>query len=710
MPRTRLWFSVLPSLCVAPAITGCAGTSASRPLGTSLHYLVTESDPQSGPALNHMGITSLAGLIPFPGTGLMYHYPRVGWLHQHTLPSSMAVGIARKQSFEMIGTVDAEEAKVKLLATKLATVQAAVEAAAGATVRRAALLERKDNLAKGLEASLAEAQKEAQGRGDALAAFVKEHPSGDAANAKSMAVLEAAVKSAQERVDVALGALNRHADASKNTGAELKDLIDQIKAADGDIATKDAAIATTQSDFQKQLLDSPGILVIRWKTREVENGSGSLGPVASGSSKRDDSREGYAVLGSIRVREIFFGEDLKRMWLNLSPEDRAVSRAASVASYCVQSKHIYYVAQGRFARELKESFEANVRDLTATDRLLAKIDKVKIDYYLSTLANLGNSGDLSGMKWAVREFDFSDAPSEMDSLRALVSTSNQEATQAASLLSGTAITEAEKQASGTASEFSSRVMVQNVPERSHGHGALSVPDQHQAEEPLYIPAQSGYNGWTTVDVVLTGIGRLASVWSDQMDAGNDVQIPLFSSDAAEGISTMYSQADIDLLNADVARINAMLLADRSYKQASAFVVQLKRLVEARRAFDHELSRVTHPARGREFDTSSAAKAVRSAVDAFRESVTTVHKACGHGGDDPFRTGTPAPASLTDALRNWNTNVQMLDDQKCGWMTDRLLAQQSDVMTPMMLATHELQDAASRMRQLRSHKPAAAAQP
>lgn len=331
----RSRFSTFAILIGALVVLQSCATKASRPISTSLQDLLVESKPVSGPVLKHHEVFSIAGLLPMPEVGVLYHYPtkqRFPNWHK-TVPPSAAIGIARDQTYRLTGTAEYDETyDFSNFIALVNTVQ------------------------------------------------------GKAAEA---------IKT-QVEIAAALAELDATKDESKKT-----EIRNRIKALQTTAGSQEIALMTALAALD-EATNKPGVIIAEWSTDLRSEGSLTASAVAEGSTRKKEKRRGYVILGGIRVSHLYFGDDLKDTVLNLQPEDARALEWAALTTYLLQAKYVYYSSALDFEQTARFYAELSKQQLTSTEAILEKIDKVKLALYASAVAKMSNRGNLNNMEWEAK--------------------------------------------------------------------------------------------------------------------------------------------------------------------------------------------------------------------------------------------------------------------------------------------------------------------
>lgn len=173
-----------------------------------------------------------------------------------------------------------------------------------------------------------------------------------------------------------------------NHRAEVEALEKQIQLIDANV--------TVKLEIARKAANRPGIIVANWLVGHSKGSSLTAGNIAGLAASKNSRRTGFVVLGGIRVSHLFLGDDLKRLVLNLQPEDRAVMSQVGVATYILQARHVRYVADLDLDAAIKAFVELSSTQLHQPRNLISSLDKVRFERYVTSAARSRNQGSLEG--------------------------------------------------------------------------------------------------------------------------------------------------------------------------------------------------------------------------------------------------------------------------------------------------------------------------
>lgn len=523
-------------LGLALVVGGCGLTEADKPLTTSLHDLAIQSDAKTGKWLKHVRVTSLSGLSPINRPGAVYHYPPSKYWFGigSPLPVNTAVGIGRRQSYELIGQLEAPgKEQIDAVNKQLAAVQAAASDAVAKTLRAAEQKARVEGFAKATRERRALAELEALG---------KRHTWSEAAakagtSAESLAALKEVSKEATERAEK----LARDPDAPT---AEVQKLEQLEKSRDE--AEKTLALAT------KALRDAvdaaPGVIIITWDTKRDSGTNVTVGSRAGLESKRSKKQLGFAVIAGFRVRHMYFGADFKRLMATLQPEDRAMISEVSLPTYLLQTQHVRYQSQVDLAQQVRSYLEVKASDFQNPQSILTDIDRIRLASYVDAVANLANMGNMTGMRWGARPMDVADPKWEAYDLNEL-----RDRRESGAMMSAPDDRQAPL-----------RTMIESDDQY---RGLSSVPSTRE-------PAKDFNDDWMTLDAVVTSMGGLSTYGATRMRS-LAIELPLLTpalahwataSDSPPNESGSVTPGAIARLNAEaIVPLNAIFEVDATFR-------------------------------------------------------------------------------------------------------------------------------------------------
>jgi hypothetical protein len=531
-------------LTVVICLPGCsilAGRDST--LSTSLQDMVSESRVKKGDYLDHIRITTLSGLAPVNTVGTMYHYPNLslvtawqnGEITERTLPAAMAVGLARGQSFELVGTISGmvgDKYRSAIVVQSLNEVQAKAKVAAELTIKAALARKAVDERTRAVDEVVGALRRDTEAARTAyrMALESTQDPTKDAIKLEGLKSLmdKAEAEWAANRIlrdtDTSLVAARM---VASDLGAEL--------------ATAESALLRAERHYRDNLSMSEGVIVANWSAEIDQRRRGQVGGIASGQDTLDKNQQGFAVLSGLRISMLHCGADFKAMYFKLKPEESRLVTLSRVATYLLQTQRMEYVARLDLSREISRSLELSADQIADPSRILTDIDKVRLESYYKIVQNLGNSGTPTAFKWEIRDIDFKNSWDERLWL-------------------------------------SQRLDGQYV---------------DCSGEVCKIKEGAATSDWITVDSVLTSLGDVARAWQRIAEQRSGLALPLVPAEA-----WTHDLAVVDSLNNTIAKLNGRLKDDGSFSLASSAADSLARLARTMKRALTALSdrRLTEPQR------------------------------------------------------------------------------------------------------------------
>ncbi|MFO0795732.1 MAG: hypothetical protein U0586_16905 [Candidatus Brocadiaceae bacterium] len=152
-----------------------------------------------------------------------------------------------------------------------------------------------------------------------------------------------------------------------------------------------------------------GIIIARWSTNTEKSGSLNLGKYFGGSSSKNESYNGFALMRGLRTATLFVGKDLCAGWSNLDKSSSYGNRFV-LTTYVMQTKQILYVSAYDFNSQLKANLDASYKQLADPLETLKKLDQIEIETVLSKISSLSNMGMVGGVKRREIPVDFNPKP------------------------------------------------------------------------------------------------------------------------------------------------------------------------------------------------------------------------------------------------------------------------------------------------------------
>jgi hypothetical protein len=177
-----------------------------------------------------------------------------------------------------------------------------------------------------------------------------------------------------------------------------------------------AALQAARKKLETFLDQHPGILILNWSaddSRSARLSAAPLGRIAQSDRRR---REGFAVLGGVRLQATHVGQDLKQWLLERSILERGNVEHLGITTMILQSRWIRYDSSTDRARLLAVTAEL---DRVADTPALADL-RLSLRFAASTLESIGNCGSVGPMHWTSAELDMYDPPAELGWVKASV--------------------------------------------------------------------------------------------------------------------------------------------------------------------------------------------------------------------------------------------------------------------------------------------------
>lgn len=388
LSHRKLSIMLFPILTVG-LISGCTSLNYNnRPMTSSLTALTSESYSRTTSLINYSELLSVAGLLPMPDVGIMYHQPDKDLFGGKSLGPFNSVGIARnpgvngKSSYRVIAEIDGVgEHDVISAANSIDELNNAAEESVVRLLRQSVI-----NL-------------QLQQDKEALSALSKDDNSdSDAKAAKSLKDQKELLQSRITKLETQKREIESLVQSDKIKFLELRKRV-------------------------RELTSKTGLFVVTWTTNSNTGvkastggspGESAITPSSIVESKlgveSEESKSGIAVLGGLKISLLFFAEDYMKMMASAQfPSYQELLKHVGITTGLMQTKFIAY----RSTTDLKSSlsvqarFEANKLVDITPDQLIAGMNQIDLDSYLSNESSLSNKGTVGNVKWYRDDVKFS---------------------------------------------------------------------------------------------------------------------------------------------------------------------------------------------------------------------------------------------------------------------------------------------------------------
>ena len=356
-------------------LVGCASIDG-KPLSTSVTALTSESSTKKTKILNYSELLSVAGLLPIPDVGALYHQPTGGgYFNNEELGPFYSIGIVRnagednKKSFRLIGEfVESPNVQEVIAASR------SIDDLHEASIRGIGLL------------------------------------------------IE------QSAIGYEIDKLKENKISNKLDEVEVKLLENKLSGLQAKKTKVDERVALVEEKIKKMrriaqdATSKEGLIVAQWTT----NSSGKAG-VGVGDDLNDvdstgqsnglganvaatSGKSGLAVLGGLKVSMLFFAEDyMKMLATTKSPIYKGLLKHVGVTTSLMQTKYISYSSNISIEKSIDIQAKAQISKFSGltSKKILQGIDQAKLTAYLSSSSNLSNKGVLGKIRWYKDDVDFS---------------------------------------------------------------------------------------------------------------------------------------------------------------------------------------------------------------------------------------------------------------------------------------------------------------
>ncbi len=167
-----------------------------------------------------------------------------------------------------------------------------------------------------------------------------------------------------------------------------------------EMATERSGIEEELRKAEKRLRDvanTPGIIVARWKAGRSGGGSLDLGAVASTGAFASENRSGFVILGGLRVVSVVFGEDFWWLLNNLRKHEKKYISEIGVVTHIIQAKDLAYTSDLSVARVAALRAELSPKGFESVER-------ARIDAYWAFAGQFSNVGNMPRVVWKREPF------------------------------------------------------------------------------------------------------------------------------------------------------------------------------------------------------------------------------------------------------------------------------------------------------------------
>lgn len=339
-------------------------------MSTSLLGVTSESRTYRGELVDQTEFVSIAGLLPTPAPGLIYHM-----IEKSEQQSLLGISYDTK-SFVLIGEsapdgrdFTSEVSQLKKLIEEHDLVQTRILE----TTAQIAALEQ-----------------------------------------KAIAIMQLIQKTDAEAVKN-----KTPADSNKAAKDNLQLLINGINT---DISKEKAATSLYElhrDDLTTKIRDIsalPGIIVAKWRSNEFGSLSIDAVPFGSASAARRSEMEGYVILGGVRIIVPFFSMDASTMFLDIeeaSPGSLKSLQYSAVTTYLLQAKEIAYTNASSAATYLKLKGTLNAAQMSSWASAIAAFQQVTLEAAHSSTQQNVSGGRIGKFDWKRIDVNFSDRWNEV---------------------------------------------------------------------------------------------------------------------------------------------------------------------------------------------------------------------------------------------------------------------------------------------------------
>ncbi len=148
-------------------------------------------------------------------------------------------------------------------------------------------------------------------------------------------------------------------------------------------------------------INNKGVFIYRWNTASKKSGSLGVDSLLSVSGSKGESTSGFAVVCGARFQTLYIGHDLLEQWPELNRETSFDNNYMLITGL-IQGKHIVYGNMVDVESYASASLSASAEELSTLPATLQKATKIKIEATLARIANLSNSGVMSGITRTIK--------------------------------------------------------------------------------------------------------------------------------------------------------------------------------------------------------------------------------------------------------------------------------------------------------------------
>ncbi|HTE05242.1 MAG TPA: hypothetical protein VK824_03520 [Planctomycetota bacterium] len=195
-----------------------------------------------------------------------------------------------------------------------------------------------------------------------------------------------------------------------------------------DLRTAEGDSEKARKDFEGKLnaavesVSVPGVLVMRWETRDKSSNGFSLGSLFGASTEDDLATSGFAILGGLRLTTLFVGPEIgrfrpgtKKSWdwgLHYKASGLIpwfLSRTyenARITTHIFQVQNVLYLQDADIEKKTAVALEASASQLQHLGTTLKKVEKVELESIGERLSSLSNLGVIGSVKRRVYPMDY----------------------------------------------------------------------------------------------------------------------------------------------------------------------------------------------------------------------------------------------------------------------------------------------------------------
>lgn len=182
----------------------------------------------------------------------------------------------------------------------------------------------------------------------------------------------------------------------ENSNALIEFLRDELQTKQGNRDDTEELLISAQEELDA-IANTPGVMVARWMATDTAGGEIEIPGVARGLSKVVEHRSGFAVLGTVRVVSVVFGEDFWWMLNNLREHERKYINQVGISTHLVQARHVAYTSS--LGVEQVRALEFALEGLP-----MDSPDRARVSAYWSFLGQYSNRGNMQAIRWRREPF------------------------------------------------------------------------------------------------------------------------------------------------------------------------------------------------------------------------------------------------------------------------------------------------------------------